>query len=114
MSFRRSKEAARDARRWRTFLDQNRAQLEESALPRHIYESRDFFDDFLMHGCIDHHARPYDFSIRQLTKDQALVLREVVVRYLAAGFGDPGLALFDSEEHEAIRGEAERRLKEET
>lgn len=63
-----------------------------------------------MHGAVDHHPRPYDFSVDTLTNDQRAVVQEVIVRYLVTGFADPGLGVFSSEAHETIRREAAVRM----
>jgi hypothetical protein len=112
MSYRRDKGNPVELRGWKHFLDENRSQFEATGLPQHVYDTNAVFDDFLMHGCLDHHAAPFEFSFDELTKDQATILREIVVRYFAAGFGDPGLMLFGSEEREAIHAEASLRSKE--
>jgi hypothetical protein len=62
-----------------------------------------------MHGFLDHHERPYRFDVSDLDEAQRHALREVVVSYLTAGFADPGLGLFGSAEHDAIRAEARSR-----
>ena len=51
------------------------------------------FVDFLMHGYIDHHADPTRFSARELSSDESVLLMDVISRYFAAGFPDPGLAI---------------------
>ena len=105
VGFRRSKESAGRAVRWSRFK-QDRADLfEESGLPSHVYETEAHFQDFLMHGYLDHHERPCSFRVDHLSGSQKGILRQLVVWYLA-GFGDPGLSLFGSEEDNAIRREA--------
>lgn len=105
MSFRRSKEGARRAARWSRFKQEAARWFEESGLPAHVHESEAHFQDLLMHGYLDHHARPYPFRVADLSAPQRRALRQLVVAYLSAGFGDPGLSLFGSEEDEAIRRE---------
>jgi hypothetical protein len=83
--------------------------FERAGLPAHIYESEGKFQDFLMHGYLDHHERPYPFNVSELDDSQRDALRELVVSYLAAVFEDPGLGLFGSKEHDSIRNEASRR-----
>jgi len=100
-----------DKRRWRRFLDDNRAEFEATDLPRHVYETSAVFDDFLMHGHLDHHSAPFEFSFAELTQDQVTVVRELVVRYFAAGHGDPGLVLFGSKERESTHAEAALRSR---
>jgi len=109
MSFRRSKKNVLEVRRWRAFVNENLSQFLAIGLPEEIYHTQDYFDDFLMHGYLDHHHSAYNFTVNILTKDQALELREIIVKYLASGFGDPRLCVFSHEEHEAIRAEARSR-----
>lgn len=109
MTFRRSKEDSQRARRWAKFTEELSRLFEESGVPAHIYASQDHFEDFLMHGYLDHHERPFPFSVNELSESQRAILRELVVTYLASGFGDPGLGLFGSSEHDAIRREANQR-----
>ena len=94
MSFRRSKTATREARAYRDFVQANAALLQASGVPISVYDSRELFDDLLMHGYIDHHPDPTHFSVGQLSAGQRKVLAEVVARYLQAGFPDPGLSAF--------------------
>jgi hypothetical protein len=107
MGFRRKgKDLARDARRWHSFREANQHLFEDAGLASYVYESDDVFDDFLMHGYVDHHPSPYPFDVRA----QVRILREIVVRYFAAGYADPGIIIFDVQEREAIEQEAARRL----
>lgn len=97
MSFRRSKSAAGESRAFRDFIQTNIALLQASGVPISLYESMDLFDDLLMHGCIDHHPDPTHFTVAQLSEVQQSALIEVVIRYLKAGFPDPGISgLFGS------------------
>jgi hypothetical protein len=94
MSFRRSKTAARESRAWRSFVQANAGLLQASGLPISLYQSRELFDDLLMHGYIDHHDDPTRFIVGQLSAGQQEALVEVVVRYLRTGFPDPGIGGF--------------------
>jgi hypothetical protein len=94
MSFRRSKSAARSAREYRDFVQANAVLLQSSGVPISLYESRELFDDLLMHGYIDHHTDPTHFFVEQLSASQRAALVEIVVRYLRAGFPDPGIGGF--------------------
>jgi hypothetical protein len=94
MSFRRSKRAAHEAQRWRAFLEANADLFQRSGVPLFIYQSRELFDDLLMHGYIDHHDDPTRFAVGQLSAGQLENLIEVVGRYLRAGFPDPGVGGF--------------------
>jgi hypothetical protein len=66
MSFRRSKAAALESRSWRDFIQANAALFQASGVPSSLYESRELFDDLLMHGYIDHHSDPTHFFVGQL------------------------------------------------
>jgi len=94
MSFRRSKTAARESRAWQDFLQANAALFQASGVPISLYESRDLFDDLLMHGYIDHHPDPTHFFVGELSDAQREALVEVVVGYLRTGFPDPGIVGF--------------------
>lgn len=102
MGFRRSKHTAIEAREWRRFLEINRDLLARTGVPYSIYESRDLFDDLLMHGYIDHHLDPTRFAVDQLGEQQRSLLADAIVRYLRAGFSNPGLGLFGNDIHEEI------------
>lgn len=56
-----------------------------------------------MHGCLDHHPEEPQFSVNELTPEQKVTLKEIIVHYLRAGFEDPGLGIFSQSEHEEIR-----------
>lgn len=94
MSFRRSKTTARETRAWMYFLEVNASLLQASGVPISLCESREIFDDLLMHGYIDHHSDSTHFSIEQLSLQQREVLVDVIVQYLRSGFSDPGIARF--------------------
>lgn len=94
MSFRRSKTAVREARAYRDFVQANATLFQASGVPISLYESRDLFDDLLMHGYIDHHSDPTHFFVGRLSAEQRAALVEVVVLYLRAGFPDPGIGGF--------------------
>jgi hypothetical protein len=94
MSFRRSKTVAQESRAWQDFLQANAALFHASGVPISVYQSRDLFDDLLMHGYIDHHPDPTRFFVSQLSDAQREALVEVAVRYLRAGFADLGIGGF--------------------
>jgi hypothetical protein len=106
MSFRKPKASAQRSAVWSDFRQRSSPLFERAGLPAHIYETEEHFQDFLMHGYLDHHQRPYAFTVNDIDPSQRDALRELVVSYLAAGFSDPGLGLFGSKEHDAIRQEA--------
>ncbi|HEV8581234.1 MAG TPA: hypothetical protein VGX68_19385 [Thermoanaerobaculia bacterium] len=102
MGFRRSKQTALEARNWRRFLEANRESLDQAGIPGTIYEFRERFDDLLMHGCLDHHPDATRFTTDELDERQRALLIEIIVRYLRAGFGNPGLGIFGSDIHNQI------------
>lgn len=106
MSFRRPKASAQRSVAWSAFRQRSARLFEDAGLPTHVGETEGHFQDFLMHGCLDHHETPYAFTVNELDAAQRRALRELVVSYLAAGFGDPGLGLFGSQEHDVVREEA--------
>lgn len=94
MSFRRSKTATQTTREYHGFVQANSALFQASGVPISLYQSRELFDDLLMHGYIDHHPDPTRFFVGQLSAEQQAALVEVVVLYLRAGFPDPGIGGF--------------------
>jgi hypothetical protein len=74
------------------FRQANAALLQASGVPASLYESRELFDDLLMHGYIDHHEEPTHFSVSRLSRSQVEALVEVAARYLRSGFPDPGIS----------------------
>jgi hypothetical protein len=103
MSFRRPKGQALRSERWARFSRQRIAQFHAAGLPTRAHEAEATFQYFLMHGCHE------GFSVDELDATQKKALRELVVAYLAAGFGDPGLGLFDTASHDEIRHAAAMR-----
>jgi hypothetical protein len=95
MSFRRSKKDALASLAWRRFLQENAELLQASGVPISIYQSRELFAYFLMHGCIYPHADSTHFLVGQLSAPQRAALIETTARYLRAGFPDPGLGCGD-------------------
>ena len=94
MSFRRSKEAAEDARRWRQFLNATGDLLARAGLPAAAYDSREWFDYLLMHGC---HPEVTAFTVDQRDPHQQSLLVEAIAPYFRAGIDDPGLGIFGQE-----------------
>jgi hypothetical protein len=108
MSYRRSKRAALQARAWSDFRQANAVLLQASGVPASLYESRELFDDLLMHGYIDHHEDRTHFFVGQLSQSQMGALVEVAARYLRAGFPDPGIGgLMGARTQEEIRRRAD-------
>ncbi len=86
MTYRRSKQRADTGREWRTFLELHYALVAAAALPEAILETRERWDDFLMHGYLDHHEDPSRFTVDMLSSAQLQAVRALAVVY----FGDRG------------------------
>src|SRR5262245_16232361 len=99
MGFRRTKQQAHESHEWQRFLQENRELLSEAGVPVSVSENQDAFVYLLMHG----YAPSAKFDVDSLDEYQKDLLASVVVQYLQAGFGDPGLGLFESARHEEIR-----------
>jgi len=85
MGYRRSPETLRAERRWRAFLVTHSALLLTAGLPSPIVSSQSRWDDFLMHGHLDHHDDPTAFSVEELDAPAYAALRELAESYFAAG-----------------------------
>lgn len=103
MSFRRNKQDSRRTKAWHHFLVETRELLVMSGVPLRIHETLELWEDFLMHGYLDHHPDEPAFSIDELTTEQKALLKEIIARYLQAGFDDPGLGIFSAAEREEIK-----------
>ncbi|HEX9989540.1 MAG TPA: hypothetical protein VGE45_13815 [Chloroflexia bacterium] len=100
MSFRQNNKKERaDRLKWDSFRRANWDLIESIGLPITTIETLDRFYDLLMHGCIDHHDDPLGFTVDRLEPERHQLLKELVERYFEAGFHDPGLGVFDSDEH---------------
>jgi hypothetical protein len=108
MSFRRSKLAAFQSRAWQRFFQANREGLARTGVRCSIYESGELFDDFLMHGWVDHHPDPTRFTVAELNQQQKALPMDIDQRYLRSGSPDPGLGIFGHELHDEIRRGAAR------
>jgi hypothetical protein len=86
MAYRRPPDQASAAKTWAAFLAANRGLIEGSGLPTSCTESREHFDDFLMHGHLDHHADPTRFAVEALNEDQYGDLTLLVEAYFTAGY----------------------------
>jgi hypothetical protein len=89
LGFRRSPDTVQAARVWRRFLDAQAALLRAAALPSAVTESRERWDDFLMHAYLDHHDDPSHFTVDKLDEAQYQALVQLTVAYLEA-FYDGG------------------------
>ena len=98
MSYRRSKNEVVGQRRWSTFCVDNRDLIAVVDLPSQVVETQERFEDFLIHGYLDHHNDPTKFSVDKLNSAKLEKLRELVDRYFEAGYLDPGLMALGHEE----------------
>ncbi|MEO1037483.1 MAG: hypothetical protein AAFX44_18135 [Pseudomonadota bacterium] len=101
MSYRKSAEALE----WRKFQKSHRQLIVAAELPDEICESKSRFEDFLMHGHLDHHPSRTEFSIDQLDAVALNELKRLVVEYIRS-YGDPGLMLFSLEVPKSLIAEA--------
>lgn len=88
MSFRQNNETAR---KWNAFYQANRELIDRTGVPGPIVETYDLFEDLLMHGYIDHHDDPTHFTIKDLTPGELESLRQLVDKYVEAGFPSAGI-----------------------
>jgi hypothetical protein len=86
MGYRRSKEKIEAARNWATFVTHNRHVIEAAGLPLVVTESIHHWDDFLMHGYLDHHHDPAGFTVDQLSNEQYAALIQLVESYFVRGY----------------------------
>lgn len=96
MSFRRSKGAADENRRWRSFVGEQRADLNASGMPEQIYRKKTAFDHWLMHG--HHPMDPAGFAVEQMSAAARQALVRLVAAYLESGLIDPGIAVLSASE----------------
>ncbi len=69
------------ARNWATFATLNHSVIEAAGLPQVEIESINHWDDFLMHGCLDHHDDATGFTVDQLSNIQNAALVQFVDSY---------------------------------
>lgn len=86
MGYRRLKESVEAARDWSTFVARNRSVVEAAGLPQVVTESIPHWDDFLMHGYLDHDHDPTGFTVDQLSDEQYAALLQFVDSYFAVGY----------------------------
>ena len=108
MGFRRSKEDARFSVLWDRFRAENVELIQESGIPSDYFEDRQLFDDFLMHGCLDHHPDTTGFTIEQLDLEQLLASARLAAAYFRMGLPDPCLMLFGTLIDNQIRAAAKK------
>ena len=86
MGYRRSKQKVEAARTWAIFLAHNTDLIYKAGLPELVTKSVDHWDDFLMHGYLDHHEDPYGFRIDQLSAQQYGALLQLIESYFVSGY----------------------------
>jgi hypothetical protein len=96
MSFRRSKDAATEKRRWKTFVGQQQDNLRAIGMPEQIYREKAQFDHWVMHG--HHPLDPSGFAIEHVDATSRKILLNLLRAYLDAGFNDPGIAILSDHE----------------
>jgi hypothetical protein len=86
MTHRRSPSKAAAARQWDRFVSANEPTISAIGLPSACLKSVAHFDDFLMHGRLEHHPDDTDFQVGGLTADQYDNLVALTESYFAAGY----------------------------
>ena len=81
MSYRRNNE--KDLA-WREWLQRNKDALNECGLSGIVLRSEAHWWDFLMHGYLDHHGDPSNFTIDDLSKAEMKCLKEFLESELTA------------------------------
>ena len=86
MGYRKTKETVEAARNWSKFVARNKRFIEAAGLPQVVTESISTWDDFLMHGYLDHHDEPSRFTVDQLSDAQYAALVQAVDSYFVNGY----------------------------
>jgi hypothetical protein len=102
VSFRRSKDAASEKQRWRSFLRAHTRELNATGLPESILADKGAFDHWLMHG--HHPADSTGFTIEQMHPGGRSALVRVLTAYFQEGFQDPGVSVLSPEEMRSVTG----------
>ena len=102
MGYRRKKQEGLEKKRWRAFCADNRPLIERVGVPLTVLASQGHFEDLLMHGYLDHYEDPARFVVDELDAERYGRFEELVDRYFAAGYHDPGLMVLSHEERAAL------------
>jgi len=86
VGFSRWKHRSQAARAWAAFIDRNTSAVRAAGLPEAVTASVARWDDFLMHGRLEHHDDPTAFAIDQLSESQYAALTLLVESYFVAGY----------------------------
>ncbi|MBI4749521.1 MAG: hypothetical protein HY774_13610 [Acidobacteria bacterium] len=74
MTFRLPSTIILKRKKWHQFCLENQALIDATGLPMIVFETWEHFEDFLMHGYLDHHLDPTSATIEVLTNDQQQAL----------------------------------------
>lgn len=98
LSFRKKKDDGHEKRRWQSFCAENADLIASLDLPSPVIETQERYEDLLMHGYLDHHHDPTRFTIDEFDATKIENFKQLVDRYFAAGYFDPGLVAVGFEE----------------
>jgi len=85
MTYRKSPQKAAARLAWDRFVRSNQPVIASTGLPDSIFSSVDHFDNFLSHGCLDHHFDPSSVRVEALNSTQYDALVILTESYFAAG-----------------------------
>jgi hypothetical protein len=85
MGFRRNRTDGPEAKHWADFTERHQGLIIRAHLPPSVTDTEDRWHDFLMHGCIDHHDDPFNFTVRGLSLTQYQALVQLLTYYLEEG-----------------------------
>src|SRR5688572_26712795 len=83
MGVRRTAGDTQAGQQWRAFLGRHESLVATANLPGWIVQTRERWDNFLMHGYLDHHDDPSGFRVESLSDRQLAALRTLAERYFA-------------------------------
>jgi hypothetical protein len=86
MTYRKSPQKAAAKREWDRFVSSNQPVIASTGLPDSIFRSVDHFDNFLSHGCLDHHVDSSSVRVEALNSTQYDALVTLTESYFAAGY----------------------------
>ncbi len=96
MSYRKKNEF-QFIRKWKNFLDRNKELILVTGLPLEYYMKQELFEDFMMHGYIDHHIVESNIAIDHLNEYQINKLKIFTEAFFEYGFLNPGIIVFNKE-----------------
>ena len=103
MTYRKSPQKAAAKREWDRFVRSNQPVIASTGLPDSILSSINRFDNFLSHGCLDHHIDSSSFRVEALNSTQYDALVTLTESYFAAGSnGSRQSYLREAENHKRI------------